>query len=173
MKDIKMIDLALYLPAHKALVIADSHIGYEESLQRQGVMVPMMQLKDILKRLGNILSKVEVEQIIFNGDIKHEFGRISRQEWKETFELLDFLQKHSKVVLVKGNHDTILGPLAMRKNLEIRDYAVLGDVFITHGHKNYEIPKEVKTVIIGHEHPAITLHEGGRYEKYKCFLIGK
>jgi hypothetical protein len=170
---IEIIDLALYLPKYKAVVIADSHIGYEESLQKQGVMVPMLQFKDILKRLERIFSSAEVEQIIFNGDIKHEFGTISRQEWKETFELLDFLQKFGKVTLIKGNHDTILGPLAMRKNLGIKDHIVLGDVFITHGHNLFEIPKGIKTVVIGHEHPAVTLKEGGRYEKFKCFLAGK
>ena len=170
---IEIIDLALYLPKHKAVVIADSHIGYEEALQKKGVLVPMMQYKDILKRLEKIFSLVDVEQIIFNGDIKHEFGTISRQEWKETLDLLDFLQKHGKVVLIKGNHDTILGPLAMRKNLEIKDYVVLGDVFITHGHKIFEIPKGIKTVVISHEHPAVTLREGGRYEKFKCFLSGR
>lgn len=170
---IEIIDLALYLPKYKTIVIADSHIGYEESLQKQGVLVPMLQFRDILKRLENVFSSVKVEQVIFNGDIKHEFGTISRQEWKETFELLDFLQKHGKVILIKGNHDTILGPLAMKKNLEIKDYAVVGDFFITHGHKLLDIPKGIKTIVIAHEHPAVTLREGRRYEKFKCFLSGR
>ena len=33
--------------------------------------------------------------------------------------------------------------------------------------------KSVKTIIIGHEHPAINLTSGARVEKYKCFLLGK
>ena len=32
---------------------------------------------------------------------------------------------------------------------------------------------KIKTVIIGHEHPAINLKDGPRSEKYKCFLKGK
>jgi putative SbcD/Mre11-related phosphoesterase len=172
-KDIQTIDLGLYLVKHKTLVIADSHIGYEEGLQKKGVLVPMLQFKDILQRLEKIFSSVDVEQIIFNGDIKHEFGTISRQEWRETFDLLDFLGKKAKIVLIKGNHDTILGPIAMRKNLEIKDYVIIGDFFVTHGHKIFEIPKEIKTIIIAHEHPAVTLKEGGRCEKYKCFLKGE
>lgn len=171
-KDIEIIDLGLYIARHKTIVIGDSHIGYEEALQRQGVMVPMLQFGDILKRLEKAFSSIDIEQIIFNGDIKHEFGAISRQEWKETFELLDFLKSYGKVVLIKGNHDTIIGPIAMRKDLEIKDWAVLGDVFITHGHKIFDIPKRIKTVVIGHEHPAIALREGNCYEKFKCFLIG-
>jgi len=33
--------------------------------------------------------------------------------------------------------------------------------------------KEVKRIIIGHEHAAVTLKEGPRVEKFKCFLKGK
>ncbi len=171
-KDVKIIDLGLYLAKHKTLVIADSHIGYEESLQKKGVLVPMLQFKDILKRLEKIFSSVDVEQIVFNGDINNEFVTNTRQEWIETIDLLDFLEKKAKVVLIKGNHDTILRPIAMKKNLEVKDYAVIGDFFITHGHKIFDIPKEIKTIITAHEHPAITLKEGGRYERYKCFLKG-
>ncbi|PJA20489.1 MAG: phosphoesterase, partial [Candidatus Diapherotrites archaeon CG_4_10_14_0_2_um_filter_31_5] len=30
-----------------------------------------------------------------------------------------------------------------------------------------------KTIVIGHEHPAITLTEGIKHEKFKCFVKGK
>ena len=121
----------------------------------------------------HIIEKKNASRIIIVGDIKHEFGTISRQEWKETSKLLDFLQGNGRVTVIKGNHDTILGPLALRKNLEIKDFVVIGDVFITHGHKLFNVPKQIKTVVIAHEHPAVTLYEGGRCEKFKCFLIGR
>ena len=35
------------------------------------------------------------------------------------------------------------------------------------------IPSGVETLIIGHEHPAITLREGRKTEKFKCFLRGR
>ena len=31
----------------------------------------------------------------------------------------------------------------------------------------------IKTIIIGHEHPAVSIHEGVRTELFKCFLKGK
>ena len=39
---------------------------------------------------------------------------------------------------------------------------------------NLDFPDRLeKTIIIGHEHPAIVLKEGPRKEKYKCFIKGK
>ena len=46
-----------------------------------------------------------------------------------------------------------------------------------HGHKIFidkEIyDKKIKILIIGHEHPAISIREGLRKETYKCFLLGR
>ncbi len=176
---LKIIDLGLLLKNEKILVFADFHIGYEEALNKQGILVPRFQFKDVIKRLGKIffeLKKIKIEKIIINGDIKHEFGKISEQEWRETLKLLDFLAKFcDEIILVKGNHDTILGPIAKKKNISVVDYYFAGDVLITHGHKipNQNIIKKAKTIVIGHEHPAISLREDIRTEKFKCFLKGK
>ena len=42
-KGIEIIDLGLYIKKHKLLVFADFHIGYEESLNKQGVLIPRFQ----------------------------------------------------------------------------------------------------------------------------------
>ncbi len=177
--NLKIIDLGLLIKDQNILVLADFHIGYEEALNKQGILVPKFQFKDVIKRLGNIFSelkKIKIDKIIINGDIKHEFGRISEQEWRETLRLLDFLEKHCKeIILVKGNHDTILGPIAKKKKVSVVDYYFAGDVLIMHGHRipNKNILKKAKTIIIGHEHPVVSLKEDIRTEKFKCFLKGK
>ena len=33
--------------------------------------------------------------------------------------------------------------------------------------------KEVSAIIIGHEHPAVSLKDGPRVEQFKCYLKGK
>ncbi len=174
-KNIEIVDLALYLKKHKALIISDLHIGYEEELQKKGVLVPMFQFKDIVKRLTKILRKTKPKLIIVNGDLKHEFGTISDQEWRETLKILDLLTKYGKVILIKGNHDNILGPIARKRDVEIKDYFYIDNIYITHGNiipKNKDFQKS-KVIIIGHEHPAINLKEDMRIEKFKCFLKGK
>lgn len=173
--NIKIIDLGLLID--KTLVICDTHIGFEEALNKQGILIPRFQFTEIIKRLEKILKKIKVKTIIINGDIKHEFGTISEQEWRHTLKLLDFLGKHGKITLIKGNHDTILGPIAKKRNIQIKDYVILKDILIIHGDKlNKDIEKLIKknkVIIIGHEHPAVSLKEGSRVELYKCFLKGK
>lgn len=175
-QNIEIIDLALYLKKQKILIMADFHIGLEEALNKQGLFIPRFQLNEIIKRLEKLLAKVKPNIIIINGDIKHEFGTISDQEWRDTLRILDLLSMHcEKVILIKGNHDTILGPIAEKRNVEFIDYYKADDIFIAHGHKIPESQefKMAKIIIIGHEHPAITLREGAVSEKYKCYLKGK
>lgn len=178
---IRIVGLGLYLDEEDILVIADLHIGFEEALNKQGLMIPRFQFKEIVNKINNIINKIKkdknkIDTIIINGDIKHEFGEISQQEWRETLKIIDLLQKNcQKLVLIKGNHDTILGPIANKKGIEIADYYNINDIYICHGHK---IPIDAhfaksKIIIIGHEHPALSLKHGSRVELYKCFLKGK
>jgi len=170
-KNVFAIDLCVYLPDVKALIIADLHLGYEEFLGKKGVLVPRTQFKSVIKRLEWILKQVEVKHVILNGDVKHEFGVISKQEWREVLRLLDFLKEKSiEVIVVKGNHDTVLGPIAKKREVkEVKEFRHKG-ILIVHG--DYEPAKSAKIIIIGHEHPAVSLKEGAKYEKFKCFLKG-
>src|SRR3989344_3848437 len=92
-------------------------------MNKQGLLVPRFQFEEIIKRLESIFLRLKnksIEKIIVNGDLKHEFGTISEQEWRLTLRLLDFLGKHCKeVILIKGNHDTILGPIAEKRNVRV------------------------------------------------------
>lgn len=175
-KGLEIMDLCLYLKKEKTLVFADVHMGYEEALNKQGVLVPRFQYVETLKRLEKLLKGFEIKKIIINGDLKHEFGTISETEWRHTLGIIDFLFKYCrKIILIKGNHDTILGPIAKKRGLEIKRNYTAGKTMILHGDK---IPKgekfdSMKRLIIGHEHPAISLHKDGRLEKFKCFLKGK
>lgn len=184
-KNILIADLCLYLEKSKALVIADLHLGYEEMLNKQGVMIPRVNYNEIKKRIERAFSELKAkrkktELIIVNGDLKHEFGVPSRQEWKEVLDMLEFLQAHcGEIILIKGNHDNILGPIARWKEIKIVNefFAEHEKALILHGDKaideNSENYRNAETLIIAHEHCAITLREGAKSEKYRCFLKGK
>lgn len=213
-KDIEIVDLGLFLKKENILVIADTHIGYEESLNKQGILIPWFQFRATLERLKSIIDKLSagrskpesqnskarqrletsdmhhdnetsckgqfLSKIVINGDIKHEFGTISEQEWRHTLKLLDFLNEYtSDIVLINGNHDTILEPIAKKRGIKVKEYLIVDDVLIIHGDRlNKKIAdvirdNRIKKIIIGHEHPALSLAEGSRVEKYKCFLKGR
>jgi len=72
--EIQLIDLALFFPKKKILIISDLHLGYEEALNRKGVLIPRFQFKDTITRLKPILETTKPETVIINGDLKHEFG---------------------------------------------------------------------------------------------------
>ena len=173
-KGIEIMDLGLYIKKHKLLVFADFHIGYEESLNKQGVLIPRFQFKDIIQRLEKILARVKPDTIVVNGDLKHEFGKISEQEWRETLKLIELLAKNcKKLLLTKGNHDKIVEPIAKKRNIGIVDSYEIDGILIIHGDKVPKNTGKYKTIIIGHEHPAVSIRERGRIEKFKCFLAGK
>ena len=79
---------------------------------------------------------------------------------------------------MKGNHDTMLDPIAKTRGLEVVDHYILDDVLFVHGDtlpallSDKKIMKNISTIVIGHEHPAVTLSQWPRSEKYKAFLSG-
>ena len=157
------------------LIISDLHIGYEQALNREGIMVPRFQYKKILERLKEIINSFDVVRIVVNGDIKHEFGRITRQEWDEALNFIIFLKNNfEEVVLLKGNHDNFTKFIADKTDLGVYETYSIEDFIIMHGDKIPDdlMMKDESTIIIGHEHPCIGIRNGERLEKIKCYLKG-
>ena len=180
-ENVEIIGLSLYFKDLKVLVLGDVHLGYEEDLNKQGVLIPRHHLKDVTKNANDVFNRLKTKEnklktIVINGDLKHEFGRISNQEWRDVLRFLDLLSENcERIVLVKGNHDIFLGPIAKKRNVKLADNYFEAGVFICHGH---QIPstteyKNSELVVIGNEHPAISIKDGVRTETFKCFLKGK
>jgi uncharacterized protein len=169
----EIVDLALVIGNN--MIISDLHLGYEEALNAEGIMVPKFQYRKIIARLEEIISRTDCSRVIVTGDLKHEFGKITRQEWGETLNFIEFLKKHfEEVILIKGNHDNFTKFIAKKTGLAVYDSFSTGDFLLLHGDK---VPVNVESIsenmiIIGHEHPCIGLRSGERLEKIKCFLKG-
>ena len=181
-KRIQILDNAILIndQENKILVISDLHIGIEEAILKKG-LAPRMQIHEIITNLNKIFDNLQkqnisLDKIIILGDLKHEHGKISDEEWRETLHFLDVISKKAKeIILIKGNHDNILGPIAYKRDLIIKPYYQYQDILFMHGHKEYKsaLDKDFKILILGHLHPAITLTDEYKKEKYKCFLLGK
>jgi len=170
----EIIDLAFLI--EDTLILGDLHLGYEEALNAEGIMVPRFQYQKILSRLEAIIEKTNCSRVIINGDLKHEFGRITRQEWKEISNFIGFLKDNfQEVVLIKGNHDNFTRFIAERTDLEVYDRFSIGKYLILHGDKVPDDLEDIgeETLIMGHEHPCVGLKSGERLEKIKCFLKGR
>ncbi|MBN2127426.1 MAG: metallophosphoesterase [Candidatus Diapherotrites archaeon] len=176
----ELLGLALYAVKDNTLIISDLHLGFEEAMNSDGVFIPRFNFNEIKERIEEIFSdKKNFNKIIIAGDLKHEFGNISSQEWNEVTEMLSFLEMHSdEVILIKGNHDSILGPIALRKKVKLESEGVFlekSKAFVMHGDKliENEFTEKAETLIIGHEHAAVSFSDGLKSEKFKCFLKGK
>ena len=113
---------AVYIKELDLIVISDLQLGEELYLAEKGIFVPQIQLKEIKKELNAIFKKVKANRILINGDVKHEFGEASRQEWREVIELVEFLRRRTKeIIVVRGNHDNYLLNIASKINLQIFD----------------------------------------------------
>ena len=169
-KDLEIIDLALKYK--DTLIISDLQIGIEEGMQDQGIFVPVYQFDDVFARLQKIVEKTKAKRIIINGDLKHEFGSITNQEWRYILRILDYLLEKMDVIIVKGNHDIVIKPIASKRDVKVVDYYKIDDILILHGHNIIDEVKRAKTLIIGHGHPAVRLRSKVRSEKYKCYIKG-
>ena len=170
--NIEIVDLSLWIKDKQTLITTDIHLGLEESMHLKGIMVPKQQSELIIQSFKKIFTKVSPRTIIINGDLKHNFGKNLKQEWDDTLKLIDFLKENCReLVFIKGNHDNFLKTIANQKNIKVVDEYLVDDTLLVHGDKLVET--KAKSIIIGHEHPAISLKEKSKIEKFKCFLKGK
>ncbi len=170
----KIIDSALQIEDY--LIISDLHLGYEYALNKEGLMIPRFQYKKIISRLKEIIDESDASKIIVNGDLKHEFSKITRQEWNEVMNFIEFLKDNFKeIILIKGNHDNFTRFIAEKSHLDVYDHYSVENFLITHGDKIPEKFNDLceEIIVIGHEHPSIGLRNGERVEKVKCYLKGK
>jgi len=164
----------------RILAVGDLHLGWEENLNRSGVLVSRQMFEEMIEYFDKVFGEVgRVEDIVLLGDVKHRFGSIMKQEWSDALGLFDYLKdKCEKIVIVKGNHDAVLEPIVkQRSNVFLMNYYACGKWLFMHGNRDFaeSYNKEIKNWVVGHGHPAIKISEpgGSKIEKFKCFLVGK
>jgi len=147
---------ALYVKHANSVVMTDVHIGDEEEMSRKGIYIPRIQKKRFLSITNRVFSVFNTKKLIVNGDFKHTFEKLTRQEKEELNEILKYLKDNGvEVIIVRGNHDNYISLVTEKfDNVRLVDELDLGEILITHGHKVIE-PRNNTTDIIGHETPKI------------------
>lgn len=169
LNDIEIFDLGLYY--EETLIISDLHIGFDEEMKSKGVLIPYSHFDDVFSKIKEMLNELKPERVVINGDLKHEYGRVSKSEKENITKLAKYIMARCELIIIKGNHDVMLGFILEGLGVEIHDSFVVGELFICHGDRVIENDKSI--IVIGHEHPTLELTESGRKERYKCFLKGK
>ena len=160
---------AVYLPAHRSLLVADAHLGKAVSFRRLGVPVPEATTGGTLARLDAALTATGAERVIFLGDLLHSARAQASatleavQRWREQHAQLD-------LVLVRGNHDRHAGDPPADWGVRAVDEPLrLGSLALMH----HPRPVSGAYVLAGHLHPCAVL--GGRAHdrlRLPCFHFG-
>ena len=114
------------LMVEDSLIISDLHFGYESSLNSQGFMIPQFQFEKIIDQITSIQDKACARNIILNGDIKHNFGKIDRQEWKEVLNFIDYLSDlFVEIQVIKGNHDNFTQYILDKRDIKMKNHIII------------------------------------------------
>jgi DNA ligase-associated metallophosphoesterase len=161
-------DNAIYWEAHRALLLADVHIGKAATYRRLGQPVPHGTTSDNLARIDRLLASHRCEQLIILGDFLHapEAHNLATlnavSTWRAGHEQLD-------VVLIRGNHDRRAGDPPRHLNIRtLAEPLLVGPLALQHEPD----PHPTHAVVAGHIHPAYVLRGMGRERlRLPCFHI--
>ncbi len=156
----------------KSAVVADLHFGFEHC----STDILRVQTRLTFTALQKLIECYNIEEIIINGDVKHSFGKEVPGEWAEIRLFFNRLKDLIQVRAVKGNHDNYLQNILMPLGIKVEREVELEGWLITHGHELSPTceRKEIKGVVIGHEHPAVKFRDDvGATFKYRCFLLAQ
>ncbi len=163
----------LYSRRLNSVILSDVHIGYEEEMASKGIFLPRIQKKRFMKIYLRALNVFKTNNLIINGDLKHRFNGLGRQEKEDLTEIFEDLRERGvSVKLIKGNHDNYISLVTEKfDNIELLDELETDSLYIFHGHTEIE-PKENKVYIIGHEHPRLSIRDKlGFSKKFPSFLV--
>ncbi len=167
--------LVFIVGGRRLLVVADLHLGLEDELAAKGVNVPGLSAR-ISERLMNLVERVDPEELVILGDLKHGVGPPSRSTQLVMEGLLsDLFRREVALTLVKGNHDggieNYLPPRV--KIVGARGFRV-GEVGLFHGHSRpAEEVLAAELILAGHVHPAarVTDPNTGRERVVRVWVI--
>jgi putative SbcD/Mre11-related phosphoesterase len=156
-----LIDMpALFIEDKKALLVADLHLGIENELYKSGIVI-IPQAEKFAKMINRLIDITRAKKLVILGDVKHEVPGISFREIRQIPKFFDLLSEECKVLVVKGNHDTNLEDIIMKK---VKVYSSrgfkLGKYGFFHGHAwPSKALMRCDYLFMGHVHPAVEFRD--------------
>lgn len=173
---------AVWLPEPRALLIADLHLGYAWAHRQRGNLMPISAGEDTIDRLHALAVEYAPREIVVLGDVIH--AATTAEALLVELQRLHALIDGAAVKLIAGNHDAKLAAVLRRAGVNselLREYSI-GAHLLVHGDGADEAAAEARCaevsarggrVILGHEHPAISISDGvATSARCPCFLVG-
>ncbi|HEX2257551.1 MAG TPA: ligase-associated DNA damage response endonuclease PdeM [Afifellaceae bacterium] len=155
---------ALWLPASRALVVADLHLEKASSFARRRVFLPPYDSLATLARLGEVIERRAPSIVVCLGDSLHDVDGADRLGAAARTRLAA-LQEGRTWVWMAGNHDPA-PPAALGG--EAADILTLDGLTFRHEPS----PGPAKGEVAGHLHPAARLCRNGASLRRRAFALG-
>jgi len=153
---------AAFLPAHRALVVADMHFEKGSSYARSGQLLPPYDSRATLLKMTEAAGRHRPATIIALGDSFHD-GEADKRIGAEERAMLAALARTAEFVWIAGNHDP--NPPAWAGGKVAREIA-LGGLTLRH-EPHVTVPRGE---VAGHLHPCATAAKWGRSVRRRCFV---
>lgn len=159
---------ALWWPARATLIIADPHIGKDDTFRRAGIPVPASLAQADFARLSSLIDTLDAHRLIILGDFYHarpgvgDHGQHALRGWREAHAALD-------ITIVRGNHDVHAGPPPEDLAMYTVDEGEFDAPWVYRHHPTVDARG---VVLAGHLHPGVTVVLGRREGKrVPCFHV--
>jgi hypothetical protein len=175
---------AAWIEDSRTLVAADLHLGYVWAHRFEGQLLPLSAREDSTERLLELIAAYRPAEVVLLGDVVHRV--VPAQELRvELRRLAAEVGERARLRIVLGNHDANLSQLLESIGVESETARRLriGPHLLLHGdgpdedeHVSAAFRETAPggRVIIGHEHPALTLSDGvASSVKCPCFLASR
>lgn len=161
-----LLEQAVYVPGHQALLLSDVHLGKAETFQMAGIPVAQQVNGETLEKLRSHCQQVQPQQIFILGDLFHSRqGMVAEVEaaWSEFLK-----QTEAQVTLIVGNHDrAALGPVF---DMYYSTTPIsLGKLLLSHEPISQETLTNDHLNICGHVHPVVRLQSATDSLRLPCF----
>ncbi|MEM3383092.1 MAG: metallophosphoesterase [Nitrososphaerales archaeon] len=168
---------ALFIEKENVLIFSDLHLGLEDEQESKGIHIPTSVFPKIMESILTPAKELSCDKIVILGDFKHEFGKPSEAEWYSVKKIIRSLREIGvEPSIVRGNHDNYIILILKEMNVKLFQPSLqINNFTLFHGHLEFtEKEEKAKHIIIGHEHPSITIRDDlGVKHRFKAFLTGK
>jgi uncharacterized protein len=163
---------SVFLEEERVLAVADLHLGYAWAHRYNGQLLPLQPPDDLLARLTDLCSFYKPTHLAILGDIVHQAVPVAEIS-NDLEALFSTLRGLCGLKLILGNHDKKIRQIARGiAELEFIKQFELERFLLVHG-SDLITPPPDKLILMGHEHPAISLGDGIKSAKFPCFMISR
>lgn len=152
---------SLYIKETRTCVLSDIHIGLEDELFAQGLVFPLREREELLRRIEIILTQFNPKKLILAGDVVHSFGRADHRIRRKLEVISNTIRSRCELILISGTHDGMLPYMGFTAQSRYDE----GGYTVSHGDEDL---RDHGHLIMGHEHPVLDVE----MMRIPCYLFG-